>query len=279
MKSSVSESEQSNLWVKIARTVIETWRILDSTIVDTIPRGKWTSLEIEELILRNILDRIQPSLINPRLLSAQEREELLRQISSFNRQDLWRSLKLHETITGSFTQINDHTYRVNPNFDLDPLLAEAVILVQNTQRPDWIPEWTPQSAINFIVRQSNPEQYAEILLRLLPQASNEQKRILRSTSWLPLQSGGVVAPENIIRVPSEISSLASTIEQMLSDCKSNKVTLSMLRSNLNVSTNLQIYCANWYENDILKFIFAEIENPYNYCQLILDTINSRLHRK
>ena len=275
----VSESEQSNLWVKIARTVIETWRILDSTIADIIPRGQWASLGIEELILRNILDRIQPSLINPRLLSAQEREELLRQISSFNRQDLWRSLKLHETTTGSFTQINEHTYRVNPNFDLDPLLAEAVILVQNTQRSEWIPEWTPQSAVNFIVKQPNPAQYAEILLRLLPQVAVEQKKIVGSTSWLPLKSGGVVAPENIIRVPSEISSLALTIEQMLSDCRSNKVTLSMLRSNLNVSTNLQIYCDNWYENDILKFIFAEIENPHNYCQLILDTVNSLLSRQ
>lgn len=275
-----SQLGQSSLWVIVAETAgIETWRILDSTIADTIPKEKWNNLGIKELKPSNILDKIQPNLIDSRLLSAQEREELLRQVSSFDRQDLWKSLKLHETTTGSFTQINDHTYRVNPNFDLDPLLAEAVILVQNTRRREWIPEWTPKSAINFIVKQPNPSQYAEILLRLLPQVAVEQKKIVGSTSWLPLKAGGVVAPENIIRVPSEISSLAPTIEQMLSDCRSNKVTLSMLRSNLNVSTNLQIYCDNWYENDILKFIFAEIENPHNYCQLILDTVNSLLSRQ
>jgi hypothetical protein len=149
-----SQLEQSKLWVKVAKAAgIETWCILNSTIADTIPKRQWTSLGIEDLKPSNILGKIQPALIEPHLLSAQEREELLRQVSSFNRQDLWRGLKLHETTTGSFTQINDHTYRVNPTFDLDPLLAEAVILVQNTQRPDWIPEWTQQTAINFIVRQ------------------------------------------------------------------------------------------------------------------------------
>jgi len=276
----VSESEQSNLWVAIARTVIETWRILDSKIADTIPKGQWASLGIKELILSNILDRIQPTLINPRLLSAQEREELLRQVSSFNRQDIWRSLKLHETTTGSFTQINEHTYRVNPNFDLDPLLAEAVILVQNTKRPEWIPEWTPQIAINFIVKQPNPEQYAEILLRLLPQATDEQKRILRSTSWLPLQSGEVVSPTNVVFCSvKELQILEEGLERILSiDRSSNLVTLSMLadgvRNALRTQKNLRDICTDWFENNILSFLLdqAYFPNVSNNCPLILDTL-------
>ncbi|ELS34123.1 MULTISPECIES: hypothetical protein [Pseudanabaena] len=276
----VSESEQSNLWVAIARTVIETWRILDSKIADTIPKGQWASLRIQELILSNILDRIQPTLINPRLLSAQERDELLRQVSSFNRQDLWRSLKLHETTTGSFTQINEHTYRVNPNFDLDPLLAEVVILVQNTQRPDWIPEWTPQSAINFIVKQPNPAHYAEILLRLFPQATDEQKRILRSTSWLPLQSGEVVAPTNVVFCSvKELQILEEGLERILSiDRSSNLVTLSMLadgvRNALRTQKNLRDICTDWFENNILSFLLdqAYFPNVSNNCPLILDTL-------
>ena len=276
----VSESEQSNLWVAIARTVIETWRILDSKIADAIPKGQWMSLGIEELILRNILDRIQPTLINPRLLSAQEREELLRQVSSFNRQDLWKSLKLHETTTGSFTQINDHTYIINPNFDLDPLLAEAVILVQNTQRPDWILEWTPLSAINFIVRQPNLEQYAELLLRLLPQATDEQRRILRSTSWLPLQLGGVVAPANVVFCSvRELQILEEGLEHILSiDRNSNLVTLSMLadgvRNALRTQRNLKDICTDWFENNILSFLLdqAYFPNVSSNCSLILDTL-------
>ena len=278
----VSESEQSNLWVAIARTVIETWRILDSKIADTIPKGQWASLGIKELILSNILDRIQPTLINPRLLSAQEREELLRQVSSLNRQDLWRGLKLHETTTGSFTQINDHTYRVNPTFDLDPLLAEAVILVQNTQRPDWIPEWTSLSAINFIVRQPNPERYVEILLRLLPQANDEQRRTLRSTAWLPLQSGGVVAPINVVFCSvRELQILEESLERILSVNRSSSlVTLSMLaladdtRNALRNQRNSRDICNDWFENNILSFLLdqAYFPNVSSNCSLILDTL-------
>jgi len=276
-----SQLEQSNLWVKVANAAgIETWCILNSTIADTISRDKWDNLGIKDLKPSNILGKIQPALIEPHLLSAQEREELLRQVSSFNRQDLWRSLKLHETTTGNFTQINDHTYRINPNFDLDPLLAEAVILVQNTQRPDWIPEWTPQSAINFIVKQPNPAQYAEILLKLLPQATDEQMRILRSTSWLPLQSGELVAPTNVVFCSiGELRTLEVSLEQILSiNRSSNLVTLSMLAGGvgniLRTQRNLRDICTEWFGNNILQFLLNQdyFSSISSNCSLILDAL-------
>lgn len=276
----VSRSERSELWIRIARTVIEPWRILDVTIADIIPRQIWSSLRIEELTLRNILDIIQPSLINPRLLLPEEREEILRQISSFNRQDLWRSLQLHETTTGSFTQINDYNYRVNPNFDLEPLLAERVILVQNTQRPDWIPEWTQQSAINFIIKQPNPDRYVEILLKLLPQANDEQRRTLRSTAWLPLQSGGVVAPANVVFFSDRrFQTIEERLEQILSVNRvSNLVTLSMLstdvRNALKAQKNLRDICYEWSDSHILRFLLDQVYFPdaSSNCSLILDSL-------
>ena len=280
-----SQLEQSKLWVKVAKAAgIETWCILNSTIADTISRDKWDNLGIKDLKPSNILDRIQPELIEPRLLSAQEREELLRQ--SFNRPELWRSLKLHETTTGSFTQINDHTYRVNPTFELDPLLAEAVILVQNTQRPDWIPEWTPQTAINFIVRQSNPEQYAEILLKLLPQATDEQMRILRATSWLPLQSGGLVSPKNVVFFSDKrFQTIEERLEKILSVNKvSNFVTLSMLpadvRNALKAQRTLRDICDEWSDSHILSFLLdtAYFPDASSNCSLILDTLKILLDR-
>ncbi|MCA6573317.1 MAG: hypothetical protein IM535_12390 [Pseudanabaena sp. M38BS1SP1A06MG] len=187
---------------------------------------------------------------------------------------------MHETTTGSFTQINDHIYRINPNFDLDPLLAEVVILVQNTQRPDWIPEWTPRNAINFIVNQPNSDRYVEILLKLLPQATEEQKRNLRSTPWLPLPSGEVISPANVVFCSiGELRTLEESLEQILSiNRSSNLVTLSMLAGGvgniLRTQRNLRDICTEWFGNNILQFLLNQdyFSSISSNCSLILDAL-------
>jgi len=289
----VSQTSQSALWQKVANTAIANWRIVPALLADIIPRGSWTNFNVEELSPASIIGEISSAEIDPTIFSDEEREELLLQVSiarlpNQGNQDLWRSLRLHETVDGNFVAITDATYRASSSFDLHPALQGIITLIENTERPNWIPEWTPKSAIDIILKQEYPEQYAEILLSLFSQATKQQEEALKTTAWLPLISGEAIAPRNVVFLPNSFSDkqvqrLSSKLDSVLNNISSNFTSLSILKSAIGKNSSnlktLRSLGSEWYENNILEYLLQDVNNPHEYCSLILDTLQVLVERR
>lgn len=186
---------------------------------------------------------------------------------------------MHEAIDGNLGSITESTYLENPDFRLDPALAKIVTLIGNTRRPDLIPLWIPQAAIAVALDQPNPQTYCSLFLSLASEADEELLLRLKQTKWLPLRSGSVVAPENVILLPKQLlEKLEQGLESVLYTEKSSYVTLSMLAVDNSNSDGLKKICSTWYENDVLKFLLEETNQPATYCSLILATLKILLKR-
>ena len=104
---------------------------------------------------------------------------------------------------------------------------------------------------------------------------------LKQTAWLPLTSGDVISPQNIIIFPvNQISeNLERDLEKVFRDQKSSYAILTMLTGEVSHANVPEKVCSKWYENDVLKFLLEETAQPSTHCQLILTTLNILFERK
>jgi hypothetical protein len=274
----VSQAPQgSSLWETIARRVIPTWRIVPSSLAGMMPTQQWTSLNILELSPENIIAELTPNQITAQdLASASDREKLLGQVALY-RHDLWRNLPLHETIDGEFVAITETTYRKNPNFDFNPLLNGIVTLIKDTQRPDLIPEWTPQQALIVVLGQPEPERFCKNILKWIPTNIKDKSsdvlhllKKLKETPWLTAINKNLkpVTPQSVIFIGDRLKDFVDDLENVLCSSSSNYISSSMLDVKADLD-KLKIICEVWYENDALKFLLAETSKNLDYSAQIL----------
>ncbi|MDV3001123.1 MAG: hypothetical protein N5P05_002729 [Chroococcopsis gigantea SAG 12.99] len=123
-------SQESTLWQKIGLQVLrqrgEAWRLLDPALVEFIPPAKRQQLGIESLQSEQVIKLIRdlgPECVEGSQLEPSERYELLSYLSSRPiHEDLWRSLRLHETIDGRLERIElNRVFLENPDFPLEPI--------------------------------------------------------------------------------------------------------------------------------------------------------------
>ena len=159
-------SQESTLWQKIGLQVLksrkEDWRLIDSVLVDHIPSTQFKNLKIEKLQIDEVINllRLNTDYLDENKLELNERYELLRYISQDPaNKDLWRSLKLHETVDGTLEYVQaGRVYLENPNFPLDLRIKDHVVLIRSNGkiRQDWIDLWTPDAAIAKVLSLPNP---------------------------------------------------------------------------------------------------------------------------
>ena len=282
-------SQESTLWQKIGLQVLksrkEDWRLIDSVLVDHIPSTQFKNLKIEKLQIDEVINllRLNTDYLDENKLEPNERYELLRYISQDPaNKDLWRSLKLHETVDGTLEYVQaGRVHLENPNFPLDLRIKDHVVLIRSNGkiRQDWIDLWTPDAAIAKVLSLPNPHQYYDIILDALQRmTNNENKELyresLKSSGWLPPNG---YCPQDILRLPSSIKRYEDTIASLDSTkYPENKLPQSL--SSADQYTWVQKLFDFWDEENVVKKVLAHNQKTPEYWTYFREVILDALSR-
>jgi hypothetical protein len=277
-------SQSNSVWSKVASCILEPWRIVPQELAERIPQHQWKTLGIHSISPQNLIQSLKPSTLRGQDFTPEERQEILTQVSINGNGDLWRSLALHTAANESIVSVTNNTYRSNPDFEIPIQLGSLVSIISETSRPEWIPLWTSRAAITLVLSQPQPEQYCDLLLKLITQVNglksdNELLKHLREVTWLQLNTGERVSPKNVILLPPQLDSFMPRLEEAFQsegDCV--YVTYSMLASQLANLQTLRHICETWYGNNILEFLLGRdqrysVKDPSIYACFILNLLD------
>ncbi|QDZ39824.1 hypothetical protein FRE64_07640 [Euhalothece natronophila Z-M001] len=280
----------NQVWKKIASYTLPPWQVLDTQLAHNIPEEQWQSFNIEPILPDSLIRQLTPEKITGDILpSREEREEVLSEIAKKkDNKNFWKRLPLHETVDSYLVSINEKTYLNNRKFPLDqyPELRSLVTLIDEkyTNQPEWIPLWSPTEAVKLVLQQNQPEQYDQLLLKVLHKycdnVCNDKELLnqLKNTPWLKLSKGGSICPNQLIFLGERIQNLTSVIEEAF--CNESQVDYvintqlpnSIPQEQINLLKNK--LSPTWYENDLLKFLLDKTYDPSTYCKAILDLLKS-----
>lgn len=280
--------ESNSVWSKVASHIFEPWRIIPQNLAEKILKDERENLGIRSTSPKELitsLASLDPSVLNGQNFTREERQEILKQVSLYGGKELWKQLPLHTADDGTIVSVTTNTYKCNPDFEIPFRLGSLVNIISETNGPDWIPLWTPRAAIILVLRQAQPDQYDDLLLKLIPQVNDlklngELSIHLKNTPWLQLKTGQPIAPENVILLSSGLADLTSALEQVFQSEKNcSYANSSMLAEKLQNLPALEIVCQTWYDNDILEFFLEETQDPSAYVCIILKILKSLERRK
>ncbi|MEH1861908.1 MAG: hypothetical protein V7L21_28800 [Nostoc sp.] len=281
------------VWEKVAHKILESWRIIPNLLAGKIKSEIYNSLSIQYIEPETIINDLLTNLISitGNDFTQEERQQVLRQISSTNDSShelLWNKLPFHETVDGKLVSITTtNTYLENNEFPLNSQFKDIVTLIKidNTLRQDWIPKWTPKTAINIILNQEHPVKFYLTILNLLPHVNEKLISTLKQTKWLPLKLGGIISPENLVNLHikgiKQLFNIEDELEKVFRAENSSYVTLSRLdleKHHLN-ELNPVFSDSYWYENNILNFLLNETKQPHVWCKLIIKILKILQDRK
>lgn len=287
-------SQESTVWQKVGQQVLqlrgEDWRLLNPLLIEHIPSAKRQILGIKLLQSEEVVDLIRElgaDCVDGSLLEPSERYELLRYISQRpTNQDLWKSLKLHETINGQLVCIQGGVnYLENPDFPLEKRLEKYIALIsQNRQEinQDWIPLWTHNEAIFTILNHPKPDEYGDLILNALQQLSTSEKdewiTKLRNTKWLQCGvDSKEVIPSDILRLPEKLAPHAQAIATLDSSKYPETSVPSWVRNHQAYSWIKSLFTF-WNAETIIEKVFSHPQKPlsywHNFCTVILDALQN-----
>ncbi|ASC70358.1 hypothetical protein XM38_012960 [Halomicronema hongdechloris C2206] len=271
-------SQTSAVWGKVARQILDPWRILSPDLIKDVSQNQLKILGIQLIAPQNLIQDLNATALHEQDFSDEERREILKQVSIYGTQELWQSLPLHTSADGKSVPIADSTYLNNPDFTLPSQLRTLVTIIPCTNRPDWIPLWTPKSAISVILKQPRPDQYCELLLQLMQvpdsDLNEEFLKHIKEANWLKLKTEQSIAPKNVILLPSYLADFRSKLQQVFqSEHNCSYASYSMLKEELQESPALRQVCEEWYDNDILEFLLQKTQKPFDHVCLILKILS------
>ncbi|MEA5516646.1 hypothetical protein [Nodularia sp. UHCC 0506] len=221
-------SKSDALWEKLAQQVLsiknESWRLINSTLAESIPEAKFKQLGISRLTKEVVINLLQElrnqagngiSQLAEIELNDDERREILNEIGKNpENKPLWKALPLHKTVQGHLVSITENTYVENENdqtlLSLNQLPVKVTLIKKNANLlhlldEDWIPQWNASAAMRILLAVPNPHHYTELILKLWESSSdvkNEYHDSLKQVAWLSLSSGEAIAPNYIIKYPN-----------------------------------------------------------------------------
>lgn len=282
-------SQESTVWQKVGQQVLhrkgEAWRLLDSALVEHIPSAKRQKLGIQPLQSEQVVNLIRDlgaECVDGNLLEPSERYELLRYISgSPSYENLWRSLRLHETTNGQLESIDlGRVFLENPDFTLDERLQEFIILIrQNKQiQQTWIPQWTPREAINTVLNLPNPHEYCDLILSALNRISSQEKNQLeadlKKVSWLKGENGRGISPLEVFRLPENLVKHQEILAK-LDNTKHPEIFLIESVRSSKVYEWVKKLFTYWNKETTIKKLLDYPKTPEHlqyFCTIILDAL-------
>ncbi|MBD2504116.1 DarT ssDNA thymidine ADP-ribosyltransferase family protein [Anabaena azotica] len=272
-------SQDSTVWQKVGEQVLqlrgEDWRLINRQIAEYVPSAKHQLLGIKSLQTEEVIDLIRElgaDCVDGNLLEPSERYELLRYIRQRpSNQELWKSLQLHETVNGELVSIEaGKMYLENVDFPLDERLQEYIVLIrQNKAEIDqtWIPVWTPNVAIETIIKFANPERYCDLILDALQQLSTSEKEQweseLKNLHWLVDVNNKVIKPRDVIKLPTNLHKH----QQIISILDKSKYSETFLPTSISSHPAYSIVkrlFTFWNTESLLEKIFTYPQKTLDY---------------
>lgn len=284
-------SKSDSLWAKLAQQVLsitnESWRLINSALSGSIPEEKFVQLGISRLTSDAVIDLLNKlreessnfvSLFDQiaKALNDNERKDILNEIGkSPQNQDLWKLLPLHETVAGNLESIRENTYLENTQYSLNQQLPGKVTLIKQNpnilhlQKEGWILQWNASAAMKVLLKESNPEDYTELILSVWQNSSDDVKHEyhdkLKEAAWLKLSSGQPIAPKYIRKYPDYLRHYEQDLIQ-LNEGYHLTSNLANFRLNYQSISNLFSECI---EKDILLDVLQKQPSFYQVIILII----------
>ncbi|EJM18904.1 hypothetical protein PMI21_01875 [Pseudomonas sp. GM18] len=233
--------EQHSAWAKLWKKVQgedPQWGLLDGSLADTMPRGRWSPVGIKEVDAGNLigeLQRVGISIGDPSDFSGDERDEILSKIEDEN---LWKHLPLHRTCGGKLVSVNgERTYCAPENGCPDDALSCEVTLIAPSshllvadQQKKWLEPFNVRARMEIALAVSEPFRHWRTILDALVQVGvNPVSDKLYRVAWLPTRQGTPVKPEDVIDIPhiqEEVQRLVAAHRAVNGPCFAAKADLT-----------------------------------------------------
>lgn len=199
-------SRSDALWSDLARKSLEitheSWRLIDNSLSESISEEKFEKIGITRLTTSAVIELLKQKLdyideIFAQIsLSDDERQDILNEIGkNIDNKELWRLLPLHKSSKNKLVGIKENTYLENSDYKLNPQSPVKVILINQNSKilhyleEGWISQWSASTDMKILLKQSEDDNYAGSILRVLqasPNVKREYHDELKNTQWLRL---------------------------------------------------------------------------------------------
>ena len=213
---------QKSPWVRLWRMIDEApWRVLADSLCSSIPDKCAQSLTIKAVDETSVLNRLRVcndfSRVDATEFTSEEIDLLLGRVVE---EHAWRSLPLHRDFDDARGAVLGECF-----LGRDPKLPDGLGVgirfiepsiddEHRRQQNRFLRTWDATAAASVVLASENPIQHWRYLMGLLGASGNFADRLPQAwteTAWLPLQSGGAIALNSLIRISNldvEIRDLA-----------------------------------------------------------------------
>lgn len=230
-------------WVRLWRMIdAAPWRVLSDALCASIPDRCAEALNIKAVDERSVLNALRACADFSRVLPTEfSQEEIDLILGCIDEEEAWRRLPLHRDFNGTFVDAQGDCY-LGRDPQLPPGTDRAIRFIEpstnrshNQQQRRFFRAWGPVPAASALLASDQPILHWRYLMDLLvcnPELSENPPRSWFEKAWLPLQTGGSIALDSLIR----IKGLEGDLQRLAGHCNyayaSNDDLSSELRSHL-----------------------------------------------
>lgn len=212
-------TEHSNVWEVLSQRALGklsgAWRVIDSGLAEHVTSALRQVVGLRPLHNASVIELLReagPGELafdtDDATLVSQIRETLLRSTDDVA---LLRDLRIHRSQHGTLVNIGKSTFLANSEFRVHQQLAKMVTLVDRSSDAfahsrethlKLASVWGPEEAIRLAINEDEPSLLWQAILdglRTLKRPINSVLRdMVESRPWLPLESGGGIAPSRVL---------------------------------------------------------------------------------
>ncbi len=223
----VGRHQQSPAWEKLWRQITgvtgkQAWNVLPRDLVGEIPPAGWTALGIREIEPAQVVQeiaRVGVAHVQSETFDQEERTEIL---SVVDDREVWHALPFHSLLAGGTSSLGEDSFlysglAIPADLAIDikifqPSSDEAVA----SRQKRWMKLLDHASLARLALAAPAPSGYWRLIAGLLrsrmgADAPTEER--MRTVQWLPLRTGGAIAPSDVIDIPE----LAEHIQRLASE--------------------------------------------------------------
>lgn len=223
----VGRHQQSPAWEKLWRQITgvtgeQAWNVLPRDLVGEIPPAGWAALGIREIEPTQVVQeitRVGVAQVQPEVFDEEERTEIL---SVIDDREVWRSLPFHTLLAGGTSSLGDDSF-LDTGLAIPSELGSGIKIFQvnsneavATRQKRWMRLLDRASLASLALAASTPSDHWRLIAGALQSRMGADASIderMRTVHWLPLRTGGAIAPTDVIDIPE----LAEHIQRLASE--------------------------------------------------------------
>lgn len=217
---------QNSPWVRLWRMIDESpWRVLADRLCGSIPDKCAQPLNVRAVDETSVLNRLRVcsdfSRVDAAAFSSDEIDLLLGRVAE---EHPWRRLPLHRDTAGGTGPAEGDCF-LGDDPPLPEAMASEIRFIQLStdedhlkHQRDWIPQWNATTAAARVLTSQEPGRHWRYLMDLLERSTTLKSKLpeeWKKVPWLPLQSGGCISIDSLIR----LADLDAEIRDLARQCK------------------------------------------------------------